>query len=157
MTTEQRGKLSITYSYWLRLVALTFTGAAAFAAGTTHTLSSSVIICELTGQMTHLGPIVVSITQTNTTSFLFYTMTNNKALYQFSWLWCWHLEFHVSLLSLFMMQSLKSRVFPIYLTLTTGKCSTKWIILTSTNLPFNKHLWCQCNGGHGQRTHCNQL
>jgi chloride channel 2 len=34
-------------------------GAAAYAAGVTHTLSSAVIVCEVTGQLTHLGPILV--------------------------------------------------------------------------------------------------
>ena len=36
-------------------------GAAAMAGGVTHTISTSVIVFELTGQITHILPVMVSL------------------------------------------------------------------------------------------------
>ena len=36
-------------------------GAAAMAGGVTHTISTSVIVFELTGQITHILPVMVSV------------------------------------------------------------------------------------------------
>lgn len=38
-----------------------FSGAAALSGSATHTVSTSVIVFELTGQMSHILPVIVSI------------------------------------------------------------------------------------------------
>lgn len=40
-------------------------GAAAFSAGVTHTISVSVIIFEMTGQITHIVPIMIAVLISN--------------------------------------------------------------------------------------------
>ncbi len=44
------------------------TGAAAFAGAVTHTISVSVIVFELTGQMTHIIPVIISVLIANAIS-----------------------------------------------------------------------------------------
>ncbi|KAA0199517.1 hypothetical protein HAZT_HAZT005035 [Hyalella azteca] len=46
-------------------------GAAAFTGATTHTISTSVILFELTGQITHLAPVVIAVLIANAVVNLF--------------------------------------------------------------------------------------
>ncbi|XP_018021413.1 chloride channel protein 2 [Hyalella azteca] len=45
-------------------------GAAAFAGATTHTISTSVILFELTGQITHLAPVMIAVLTANAVAIL---------------------------------------------------------------------------------------
>ena len=47
-----------------------FSGAAAMAAAVTHTISTSVIVFELTGQITHILPVMVIFTREFSFSYL---------------------------------------------------------------------------------------
>lgn len=55
--------------YFLFFV-LWYTGAAAMSAAVTHTISTSVIVFELTGQITHILPVMVCSMQSLTCTVL---------------------------------------------------------------------------------------
>ena len=58
-----------SYMYLLFFV-LWYTGAAAMSAAVTHTISTSVIVFELTGQITHILPVMVCSMQSFTYTVL---------------------------------------------------------------------------------------
>ena len=53
--------VNLNTSYCLTRFMFLFLGAAAMAAAVTHTISTSVIVFELTGQITHILPVMVMI------------------------------------------------------------------------------------------------
>lgn len=45
-------------------------GAAAFSAGVTHTISISIVVCEMTGHIRHVIPIMIAVLVSNAISSL---------------------------------------------------------------------------------------
>lgn len=45
-------------------------GAAAFSAGVTHTISISIVVCEMTGHIRHIIPIMIAVLVSNAVSSL---------------------------------------------------------------------------------------
>ena len=59
------------HSYmYVTFFVLWYTGAAAMSAAVTHTISTSVIVFELTGQITHILPVMVCSMQGSTMDFV---------------------------------------------------------------------------------------